>query len=743
MPDNNFDERIDNWSVITIPRKLNASQTNSFFKARITVLPGSGIDSTKVSTYGHQVPPRFANAVRTWYRLERVPRTATTSLSTLTIYYRDDELGQNIESNLQVYHSADTGKTWKQISTSANLTRNAGENSITITDAPSAGDFLLSSSPDPLSVSPSVVVSLIGRSQIRIGPPNQYTVQYVNNSDVETGDILMELKGTGGVHVRSVNPPPLPGYPVITVPLDSLTYDGEDTSVILWISSMAPREERTFSLIATASGGLGKTASIVEPITLTAVVVYIGIGIMVDYVSDAIVNTTQAAYATKVSNGEMKQATTNALKEVMEKQKIGKEYREAPAKKIAGEVAENLIEHFAGVVLWPLKFGKVILVDCVGGAIKGANRYLGNEEYNAVHMDERGKPLTKVASCDPNEKIAPDGIGSDRFISTVARMNYQILFENKKEATAPAYTIQIVDTLQAEFDTSSVVFGKTSHEGPMYNWQMTRNGRILKWRIDAIELPPNVNPPEGEGFVTFSVMPKIGIISGTVLKNTATITFDVNAPIRTNQVSNALDLIAPTTVMKPIPQRVTSNKIVVRWQSNDGTAGSGVESATVFVSKDGGAYFSVGTTTADSVVFLPGGGSHRYSFYVLANDYVGNVESARPTPVTSDIVNGVAENTSVPTEFSLSQNYPNPFNPTTTIEFSFAKKARATLRVYDMLGRELATLLDEDKAAGRHSVIWDASAVSSGVYFYRLTAGDASTGSVQSFVQTRKLLLLK
>jgi len=293
------------------------------------------------------------------------------------MYYRDEELGQNIEANLQVYYSADSGKSWRQLSTSLNLTRNVAQNYVTISDVPSIGDYLLSSSPDPLSVRPSVIVSLMGRTQIRVGPPNQYMVQYVNNSDVETGDMLLQISGTGGVHIRSVTPSPQPGYTSTVVPIDSLTYDGDDTSILLWVVSMAPREERTFSLIATATPGLGKSSSSAELITLTTVVVYIGVGLITDWVTDAMTNGTEAAYATKVPKGQMWNATKQAVNETYQKQKIGKEWREEPAKKVFGEVAENLTEHFYGVVLWPVKLGKVLLVDCVGGAIRGVRRYVG------------------------------------------------------------------------------------------------------------------------------------------------------------------------------------------------------------------------------------------------------------------------------------------------------------------------------------------------------------------------------
>lgn len=94
----------------------------------------------------------------------------------------------------------------------------------------------------------------------------------------------------------------------------------------------------------------------------------------------------------------------------------------------------------------------------------------------------------------------------------------------------------------------------------------------------------------------------------------------------------------------------------------------------------------------------------------------------------------------VPNDFSLSQNYPNPFNPTTRIEFSLPKAMHATIKVYDVIGREVATLLNEIKTAGRFSLDWNGrnnfnQPVASGVYFYRMEAGN--------FVQSRKMVVLK
>jgi len=92
-------------------------------------------------------------------------------------------------------------------------------------------------------------------------------------------------------------------------------------------------------------------------------------------------------------------------------------------------------------------------------------------------------------------------------------------------------------------------------------------------------------------------------------------------------------------------------------------------------------------------------------------------------------------NETIPDNFILMQNYPNPFNPATTISFSLPSKSFVSLKVFDALGREVATLVNEELSAGNHSRQWNGENMSSGIYFYRLQAG--------SFTETKKLILLK
>ena len=97
-------------------------------------------------------------------------------------------------------------------------------------------------------------------------------------------------------------------------------------------------------------------------------------------------------------------------------------------------------------------------------------------------------------------------------------------------------------------------------------------------------------------------------------------------------------------------------------------------------------------------------------------------------------VNPAISNT-VPEVYTLSQNYPNPFNPATQIEFSIPKQSQVSLKVYNLLGQEVATLVNGMLPVGHHTATFNASNLASGAYFYTLRAGD--------FVKTEKMLLLK
>lgn len=131
---------------------------------------------------------------------------------------------------------------------------------------------------------------------------------------------------------------------------------------------------------------------------------------------------------------------------------------------------------------------------------------------------------------------------------------------------------------------------------------------------------------------------------------------------------------------------------------------------------------------------IPPWGGGDPGFYNLANADCWGLLTFVPSSVTG-IEDGDGA-LGVPSAFSLEQNYPNPFNPATTVSYSVPSAARVTLTVHNVLGQQVATLVDGMSAAGRFAVRWDATNVASGIYFVQLRANNA-------IVSTRKMMLLK
>ena len=100
--------------------------------------------------------------------------------------------------------------------------------------------------------------------------------------------------------------------------------------------------------------------------------------------------------------------------------------------------------------------------------------------------------------------------------------------------------------------------------------------------------------------------------------------------------------------------------------------------------------------------------------------------------LVTDVVNDQPQ---IVNEFLLSQNYPNPFNPTTKISWQSPVSGNQTIKIYDIAGKEVATLISEYRLAGKNEVEFNASNLSSGIYFYKLTVGNIS--------KTKKMLVLK
>lgn len=167
--------------------------------------------------------------------------------------------------------------------------------------------------------------------------------------------------------------------------------------------------------------------------------------------------------------------------------------------------------------------------------------------------------------------------------------------------------------------------------------------------------------------------------------------------------------------------------------------------------------FGIGAMLCDTseitgVVFLVTGLPYSTTCYWRVNAW--NIGGTSPWSsiwsFTTMAASSVEEITgSTPTAYTLRQNFPNPFNPTTKIQFDIPQACTVTLKVFTLLGKEVATLVSEELGAGSYRVGWDARGVPSGVYLCRMFAGsfrgteDHSAGSGQAYVETKKLVLIK
>jgi len=172
------------------------------------------------------------------------------------------------------------------------------------------------------------------------------------------------------------------------------------------------------------------------------------------------------------------------------------------------------------------------------------------------------------------------------------------------------------------------------------------------------------------------------------------------------------------------PLFFTVDKNGVLW--GRGSLSSGSTKGVSFSTDNGSNWTYVGLNSA-GVNFLNSIGDTTYAVTFIDGIYAFTT-STTPTSVSEAPLR-------IPATFELLQNYPNPFNPSTTIEFDLPSAAHVRLRVFDLLGREVASLVNEELSAGRHQAQWNASKMSSGVYFYQMEAGP--------FVAVRKLVLLK
>jgi subtilase family serine protease len=285
---------------------------------------------------------------------------------------------------------------------------------------------------------------------------------------------------------------------------------------------------------------------------------------------------------------------------------------------------------------------------------------------------------------DPNEKLSPDGYGEPRFVPIQQEIPYTINFENVSTATAYAQRIRITDQLDPNLDPRTLRLREIGFK--QYRIQVPDNraffqqrvqlgadlGNLLAdisagvdlstgmvtWTLTAIDpatgeqpngtnlglLPPNNASNDGQGFVSFTIKPKSTTTTGVVIHNGAIITFDTEAPINTNTVSNAIDADAPTSAVDSLPATQSSPTFNISWSGSDAPNSSGLLNYDIYYSANDGPYqLSVSGTTATSTQFT-GEPNTTYRFYSIARDNAGNIETAPASPDATTTVGTPAPN---------------------------------------------------------------------------------------------------
>ena len=284
-----------------------------------------------------------------------------------------------------------------------------------------------------------------------------------------------------------------------------------------------------------------------------------------------------------------------------------------------------------------------------------------------------------VGSYDPNDKLGPAGYGADHFTSVNSVLPYQIRFENKAEATAPARKIVVTDTLHDDLDLSTLVLTEIAFAehtilipAGLDHYETTvpisPGGHDLLVQIDAALdldtrqltltmlavdpatgwlpqdpllglLYPNDDTGRGDGHISYLVHPKADLPSGTEITNRATIVFDWNDPIDTPLVLNTIDAAAPESNVLSLPASTAETTFEVQWSGQDEPGGSGIANYDIYVSVDDGPYGLLQDDTTSTSTTFTGELGHTYAFYSIATDNVGHREAPPELPdVTISII---------------------------------------------------------------------------------------------------------
>lgn len=337
---------------------------------------------------------------------------------------------------------------------------------------------------------------------------------------------------------------------------------------------------------------------------------------------------------------------------------------------------------------------------------------------------------TVRGSYDPNDKqVSHDTLITPSEIATGDSLIYTVRFQNT--GTADAININILDTLSSNLNLGTLEVIDASHS---YTYDLNEGG-ILAFHFDNINLPDsNVNEPGSHGYIKYQIDPKNSLIIGDEIRNTAYIYFDFNDAIITNTAINKINLPLPVELTS-FSSEVDKNSVMLRWQTGFEINNSGFDverkttntrwTKTGFVTGGGSVNEIRNYNFEDKNLF-----SGNYYYRLKQVDYNGNYEYFN---LSSEVVIGI------PLKFALSQNYPNPFNPSTKINYDLPFDSKVSIKIFDLTGREISSIVNQVQPAGYYSVNFNASNLASGVYFYSINA----EGGNKTFVKSMKMVLVK
>ena len=369
---------------------------------------------------------------------------------------------------------------------------------------------------------------------------------------------------------------------------------------------------------------------------------------------------------------------------------------------------------------------------------------------------KKKKPIDIVHSFDPNEKEGPSGYGSDNYLSYQDKLTYTIYFENDPDsAQVPAHTVLVVDSFDMSlFDINSFEINEVNVGDNLVNGlpgakTLAANIKLSDLNVDArvtvdldtisgvmqckfysldpdtgdeIEdpfvgiLPPNINKPEGEGSVTFTIGLKKYIFDGLTVRNKASIYFDANKPISTNNFINTFDLSNPESSVTSV-ESLNNGNAIINIIGEDSL--SGIDYYEIWVSENGEPY-KVVDITKNTVDTVSGNIGSHYKLYSIAVDNVGNKEEYSGTPDIEFVMTST-DNINLDKYFNI---YPNPAQNYITLTVDLKNSENVSLDIYNQLGEKIKNVFSENLYKGIWQKQLNIDNLDSGLYFINCKIGN-------------------